>query len=60
MSEVEMIRVPKHRYEQLLKDSTILTALYHGGVDNWEWYSESLRDAGLLDEEDEEEEDESI
>ena len=27
-----------------------LDALEAGGVDNWEWYGDSLRDAGLLDE----------
>ena len=29
-------------------------ALQSGGVDNWEWYGDSLRDAGLLDDEEEE------
>lgn len=29
------------------RDDT-LTALENGGVDNWEWYGESLDQAGLL------------
>lgn len=49
------ITIPTSRYKQLLKDSKILAALHAGGVDNWEWYSESLNDAGLYDDEEEEE-----
>lgn len=37
--------------------SCMLAALEDGGVDNWEWYSESLREAGFFDDEDEEGED---
>ena len=29
---------------ELMKDSLILAALEGGGVDNWEWYSESCND----------------
>lgn len=39
---METVTVPKTEYEQLLEDSKILHALYAGGVDNWEWYDESL------------------
>lgn len=30
-------------------DSVLLGLLEAGGVDNWEWYSESLEDAGITD-----------
>ena len=52
-----MITIPTTLYQQLLKDQQILDALRAGGVDNWEWYGDSLRDAGLMyfDDEDEEE-----
>ena len=33
----------------------VLDALEAGGVDNWEWYSESLRQAGLIDDGEDEE-----
>lgn len=29
---------------ELLRDSAKLAALEHGGVDNWDWYSNSLND----------------
>lgn len=54
MTDVKMITIPEHRYKQLLEDSKILNALYAGGVDNWEWYSEALQEAGVYDEEEEE------
>ena len=55
-----MITIPEIRYKELLRDSEVLAALHMGGVDNWEWYGDSLRDAGLkyFDDEDEEEDDE--
>lgn len=40
----EMISIPKKKYDELLKNSEILEALYAGGVDNWEWYGESLKE----------------
>ena len=40
----EMISIPKKKYDELLKNSEILEALYAGGVDNWEWYEESLKE----------------
>lgn len=43
--------VERRTYENLIKDSRILHALYAGGVDNWEWYDESL---AVLREEDDE------
>jgi hypothetical protein len=36
------VTITKKEYESLLEDSKILQALYEGGVDNWEWYDESL------------------
>lgn len=49
------ITISENEYKRLCRDSAILSALEAGGVDNWEWYSESL--AGLLDDDDDEEED---
>lgn len=37
------IIVPAERLAELLKAEHELTLLEAGGVDNWEWYSESLR-----------------
>ena len=56
-TEMESVTISKAEYEALKRDSMILAALEAGGVDNWEWYSESLRDAGLLGDDDESEED---
>lgn len=39
----DQIVISKKEYVQLLKDSLQLSLLESGGVDNWEWYSESLR-----------------
>lgn len=49
----ELITISKKHYEELLKSERELNALHAGGVDNWEWYSESLDQAGLFDDEDE-------
>lgn len=54
----ETICIPLSEYEELISDQRILTALYDGGVNNWDWYGESLRDAGLLDDDEDPEEDE--
>lgn len=32
---------------ELDERDTVLTALENGGVDNWDWYGASLKDAGL-------------
>lgn len=45
MSEVAqegMICITRELYEELQKDSAILYSLRRGGVENWEWYYESL------------------
>lgn len=36
--------ISKTEYNQLLADARKLTCLENGGVDNWEWYSEALKD----------------
>lgn len=36
------ITITRKEYDELLEDSKILQALYAGGVDNWEWYDDSL------------------
>lgn len=33
---------------KLVSDSTILEALHAGGVAEWEWYYDTIRDAGLM------------
>ncbi len=54
----KMVTISKTTYDELIRDSKILRALEAGGVDNWEWYSESLKDAGLYVDEDDEDYDE--
>lgn len=39
---MEMITVEKDILKDLVSDSLRYRALVEGGVDNWEWYSESL------------------
>ena len=51
------ITISTDTYNRLVAAERELNALIAGGVDNWEWYSESLRDAGLFDDEDEEDDD---
>ena len=48
MEDEEMVTITKKVYDQLCADSEKLTALESGGVDNWEWYWESLKNAGLV------------
>lgn len=40
----ETVEISKSDLYQLKKDSVKLAALEAGGVDNWDWYSDSLRD----------------
>lgn len=42
--EEEMVTITKKQYDRLLKRDFKLECLEAGGVDNWEWYSESLED----------------
>lgn len=37
-----MITISKEAYLRFLVNSEILNRLYSGGVDNWEWFGESL------------------
>ena len=41
---MEAIIIPKNELASLLRDSDKLHRLECGGVDNWEWYGESLND----------------
>lgn len=43
----ETVTISLQYLKELEKESRILGALYAGGVDNWEWYEESLE--GLED-----------
>lgn len=43
------VTITLKQYNEMLRQLRILEALEDGGVDNWEWYHESLRDAGLFD-----------
>lgn len=50
----ETVTISKSEYQRLLRADRELSALHAGGVDNWEWYGDSLRDAGFFSEEDDE------
>ena len=39
---MEAIIIPKNEFADLLRDSDKLNRLECGGVDNWNWYDESL------------------
>ena len=39
---MEAVIIPKNEFASLLRDSDKLRRLEYGGVDNWEWYGESL------------------
>lgn len=41
---MEAIIIPKNEFASLLRDSDKLSRLECGGVDNWDWYDESLND----------------
>lgn len=43
MSEEETITISLKEYNSLKEDAFKLLCLENGGVDNWDWYSESLR-----------------
>jgi len=40
----EKITISKEEYIRLLKESLKLAKLEMGGVDNWDWYSDSLNE----------------
>lgn len=39
-----IVTISKKEYDKLTKDSRKLRALEDGGVNNWEWYSEALKE----------------
>ena len=41
---MEAIIIPRNEFASLLRDSDKLSRLECGGVDNWDWYDESLND----------------
>lgn len=42
------VRISIEKLKELLIDSNKLAALENGGVDNWSWYSDSLKDFAEL------------
>ena len=38
----ELITITKKEYDSLIDDMKTLRALEAGGVDNWEWYGDSI------------------
>lgn len=52
MSETITIPITEHKY--LLACRKELLALEAGGVDNWEYYSEALREGGCFDDDEDE------
>lgn len=50
-SPIEVVSISKERYEHLLEREKYADALDAGGVDNWDWYSDSLKEHGYWDEE---------
>ena len=40
----EYITITRKKYAQLIQRNDMLSGLESGGVDNWTWYSESLKD----------------
>jgi hypothetical protein len=49
MTEDNLITISKKEYLRLRKAEEELTRLENGGVDNWEWYGESLNPKGDID-----------
>lgn len=54
--EAETVTISLKEYNSLKDDSFKLSCLEAGGVDNWEWYHESLQENGYYTEEEEEDE----
>lgn len=40
----DTVTLSRKEYENLIADSVTLECLNAGGVDNWEWYGESMTD----------------
>ena len=47
------VTISKEEYDKLVDRDFKLSCLESGGVDNWEWYSDSLQDYGYFDEDEE-------
>lgn len=45
-----MVNISDEEYALLLAAQAELSALHSAGVDNWDYYYDSLRDAGLVEE----------
>ena len=41
--EPSSITIPMDQYVELRRDAAKLAALETGGVDNWQWYDQSIR-----------------
>lgn len=41
---MKTVTISQEEYDKLIRDQKILNALYAGGVNNWEWYSDSLQE----------------
>lgn len=52
----KLVTITKEAHDRLLDSERKLNALEAGGVDNWEWYYDSLKDNGYFDDEDDEDE----
>lgn len=53
MEPEETVTITRKEYESLLDAANWRRALESGGVDNWEWYFESLEAGGYFDDEEE-------
>jgi hypothetical protein len=51
-AQPKKVAILQTEYDELLASQARLEALEAGGVDNWDWYHDSLKNAGLLEEED--------
>lgn len=47
----QLITITRKQYDALVLAQKELDALHMGGVDNWEYYSDALREAGFWDDE---------
>ena len=54
----ETVTIKKKTYERLLHSERTLRALEAGGVDNWDGYYYSMLDAGLIEDEEDFDDDE--
>jgi hypothetical protein len=40
--ETEFITIPLEKFKELVSAQVMLNCLEHNGVDNWDWYGESM------------------